>query len=425
MKNNNNGEIAVKVKQVSKIFKMYNNVVTGPILEFFLFWKKNSYHQKFVAVDNVDLTIKKGEVIGIVGSNGAGKTTLLKMIAGLLPVNKGNIIVNGKITALLALGIGFNSEFSGRENIYYNGLLLGMKKDEVLKKMSSIIEFAELGNFIDKPIRTYSSGMKARLLFATSMSIDPDILIVDEALATGDAYFVQKSSQKIKEFVKSGATILFVSHNLRQIEQLCDRAYLMDKGSIISEGNPTSIIREYNNLIFNKKKSSVLEEINPDLILEKGTGDIYLTDVRILNDKYKESNTIHSGDHFSLELKYRSNLSDETDVFIVMNIFDGHNHDYISQISTYSHIEKNGEKPKKTKIRLSNSGSIIFTFESCLLLNNRYYFRIVLIDAIKLDLVYFEYKNVAPFMVTRKDNAFLQRGTDAIFWHPFKIDVLN
>lgn len=418
-------DIAIKVENVTKRFKIYHNMVLGPIKEYFLWWNRDKHFQEFIAVKNVNMTVKRGEVVGIIGSNGAGKTTLLKMIAGLLPVNSGNIQVNGKITALLALGIGFNPEFSGRENIYYSGLLLGMTKAEVKRKMDSIIEFAEIGNFIEKPIRTYSSGMKARLLFATSMSIDPDILIVDEALATGDAYFIQKSSAKIRDFVNSGATILFVSHNLRQIEQLCDRTYLMEKGELIEEGDSREMVKKYNQLVFKDKAKQVLSKTNPDLILQNGTGDIILTDIKMKNDENKVTNAFHSGSKVYMFLHYKNIKTGNLEAYLVMNIFDTHNHEYISQVSTYRHIEKLGQKEKKTKISLSSTGEIVVEFENMLLLNNKYYFRIVIIDAIKPDLVYCEYTNVSPFFISRKDNAMLNRGSDAIFWHPFKVTTIN
>ena len=185
-------DIAIKVSNVTKRFKLYHNIVTGPIKETLFYWKRRNYYRDFLAVKGVSFEVKKGEVIGIIGPNGAGKSTLLKMVAGLLPVDGGEIKVQGRITALLALGVGIHPEFTGKENIFYGGMLLGLSKKEVLSKMNDIIEFSELGEFINQPFRTYSSGMKARLLFSTSMSISPDILIVDEALATGDSYFVQK-----------------------------------------------------------------------------------------------------------------------------------------------------------------------------------------------------------------------------------------
>src|SRR4030043_2468986 len=223
-------DIAISAQKVSKRFKLYKDIIMDPIKEHLLFWRKEDFYHEFLAVKDVSFEIQKGQIVGIIGPNGAGKTTLLKMIAGLLDVDKGNINVYGKITALLTLGLGFHLEFTGRENIFYGGLLLGMSKREILRKMPGIIEFAEIGDYIDRPLRTYSSGMRARLVFATSMSIDPDILLVDEALATGDSYFVQKCSKRIEEICKSGATILYVSHNMWHIQQLCHRAILMDRG---------------------------------------------------------------------------------------------------------------------------------------------------------------------------------------------------
>ena len=171
-------EVAIRVENVSKRFKLYHNPITGPAKELLFFWKRHQYYKEFMAVRNVSLEIRRGEIVGIIGPNGAGKSTLLKMIAGLLPVDTGRIDVNGKITALLALGVGVHPEFTGRENILYSGMLLGMSKAQIIKKIPSIIEFSELEEFIDLPFRTYSSGMMSRLLFSISVSIEPDILIV-------------------------------------------------------------------------------------------------------------------------------------------------------------------------------------------------------------------------------------------------------
>ena len=189
------GDIAIDIRNASKRFKLYHNMVLGPLKDLILFWRKGSYYREFRAVDDVSFQVRRGEVVGIVGPNGAGKTTLLKMIAGLLPIDSGSITVRGRVNALLALGVGVHPEFTGRENIFYGALMLGMKAAEIEAKMDSIVEFAELGEFIEQPFRTYSSGMRSRLLFSISMSIEPDILIVDEALATGDAYFVQKCGE--------------------------------------------------------------------------------------------------------------------------------------------------------------------------------------------------------------------------------------
>lgn len=238
-------DVAISVKNVSKRFKLYDDPILGPIKELALFWRKDSLYKTFWAVKNVSFDIRREEVVGIIGPNGAGKTTLLKMIAGLLRVDKGSIVVNGNITALLVMGLGFNPEFTGRENILYGGMLLGMSKKEVLSKMNSIIDFAELRKFIDQPFRTYSAGMQARLTFATSLALDPEILIVDEALATGDAYFIIKCMERIHEICSRGTTILYVSHNIHSVKRICNRALRLDKGKIIADGDANEICDSY------------------------------------------------------------------------------------------------------------------------------------------------------------------------------------
>lgn len=410
-------EIAIKLTDVSKRFKLYNNPITGPINEILFFWKRSAYYQEFKAVKNVSMEIKKGEVVGIIGPNGAGKTTLLKMIAGLLPVDKGKLEVNGKITALLALGVGINPEFTGRETIFYNGLLLGMTKEEVLRKMPQIIEFAELGDFIERPIRIYSSGMKARLLFAISMSIDPDILIVDEALATGDSYFVQKSSQRIRELCKSGATILFVSHNLSQIQQLCDRAYFMAEGRMIDEGEPARAISAYNNWVFEKEAKATIITQHTDLQMTGGTGEIVITDVKLKDANGKETKGFYSGENMNIEISYKSCLDGEIAVDLFLGFLTYDNQEYVGEINTAYYLETLGVPIKKEKFKVFGENTITLLLEPLLLLNRHYSLWLILYDGQRH--YYCEYKNIRPFFVARKDNVILMR--DAIFWQPCRI----
>ncbi len=238
-------EHAIRVRAVTKRFKLYDNYVTGPVKELLFPWRRASLYREILALRDVTFDVKPGEVVGLIGANGAGKSTLLKLIAGLLPVDRGTIEVSGKVTALLTLGVGFHSEFTGRENILYGGMLLGMSKREVLAKMESIIDFSGIRSYIDRPIRTYSAGMKARLMFSTSMSVDPDIFIVDEALATGDASFLSRSSDRIRRMCATGATVMLVSHNLQQIETLCERALVLHKGQLVFDGPTDEGLRAY------------------------------------------------------------------------------------------------------------------------------------------------------------------------------------
>ena len=336
-------DTAIRLNNVSKRFKLYHNPVTGPVKELVFFWKRQQYYKEFFAVKSVSMEVKRGEVVGIIGANGAGKTTLLKMIAGLLPVDGGTLEVNGKVTALLALGVGVNPEFTGRENILYNGMLLGMSKREVQRKMPEIIEFSELGDYVDRPFRTYSSGMRARLLFATFITIEPDILIVDEALATGDTYFVQKSSQRIRDMCRSGATILFVSHNLTQIEQLCNRAYLMSEGRVEEEGEPSTVISRYFSLAMSKRATGQETTLYDELAISGGTGDVRLRAVRLLDETGSPQTSFLTHQKMVVELDYvRLNPQVQAvNVFIGVHIYP--THEWVGEYTSFQEFEFKGE----------------------------------------------------------------------------------
>ena len=201
----------------------------------------------FYAVRNINMTINRGEIIGILGKNGSGKSTLLKLISGILTPTEGTVETYGKIIPLLELGAGFNPNFTGLENIYLYTVILGYPQSFIRQKTEEIIEFSELGDFIHQPLKTYSSGMRSRLAFSVSILIDPDILILDEVLSVGDEYFKEKSFSRMKEFFESGRTILFVSHNIGQINELCNRAYMLSKGEIVCEGKTEDVISFYRN----------------------------------------------------------------------------------------------------------------------------------------------------------------------------------
>ncbi|GAP96398.1 ABC transporter ATP-binding protein [Leptolyngbya sp. NIES-2104] len=236
------GEVAISLKNVSKCFKRYARPVDR-LKEILLPGKSRA--EPFWAIQNVDLDIHKGETIGVVGQNGAGKSTLLQVITQTLTPTSGSLIVNGRISALLELGSGFNPEFTGRQNVFFNGRILGLSQEEIAQKFDKIAEFADIGDFIDQPVRTYSSGMFVRLAFAVAVNTDPDILIVDEALAVGDVYFQQKCFTRLKELRDSGVTLLFVSHDSGLVCKLCDRAILMDHGKLILDATPRQVVDLY------------------------------------------------------------------------------------------------------------------------------------------------------------------------------------
>lgn len=241
-------KIAINIDNISKTYHIYKNPIDR--LKDALKITSKVHYDRFVVLKNISFDIYEGETVGIIGTNGSGKSTLLKIIADVVQQTKGTITLHGKISAILELGTGFNPELSGLENIYHNGLILGFSKDEIDQRVDSIIEFSEIGEFIHRPVKTYSSGMYARLAFSVAIDIAPDILIVDEALSVGDAKFQQKCFMKIKEMRDSGVTILFVSHSIDSVIQLCDRAVLLDKGTLIMVGETKEVTTEYNRRLF-------------------------------------------------------------------------------------------------------------------------------------------------------------------------------
>lgn len=211
--------------------------------------KRELLYTEFWALRNISFTVEKGDRVGILGLNGAGKSTLLKIIAGVYKPTEGTVIRNGKISPLLELGAGFDSQYTGAENIYLYGSVLGYTKKYLQKKFNEIVEFSELGKFIDVPVKNYSSGMRARLGFSIATIADPEILILDEILSVGDAKFKKKSEKKIMEMFDSGVTVLFVSHSLDQVQRLCNKAILLDHGSIIAQGNIADVSPIYEQMV--------------------------------------------------------------------------------------------------------------------------------------------------------------------------------
>ncbi|GAA0727093.1 ABC transporter ATP-binding protein [Clostridium malenominatum] len=236
-------DVAIKVENLSKIYKLYDKPIDR--MKESLSLSKNKYSREHYALNNISFEVKKGETVGIIGTNGSGKSTLLKIITGVLTPSSGSIEVNGKISALLELGAGFNPEYTGIENIYLNGTMMGYTKEEMDKRVNSIMEFADIGEFINQPVKTYSSGMFARLAFAVAINVEPDILIVDEALSVGDTRFQIKCIDKMKQLKEKGTTILFVSHATEQVKRFCTNALWINKGKVIGMGESSKIVDKY------------------------------------------------------------------------------------------------------------------------------------------------------------------------------------
>lgn len=233
----------IEVKNIVKKYRLYSKPVDR--LKESLNPYKKKYHQEFNALNDVSFIVNKGDAVGILGKNGSGKSTLLKLITGVISPSSGEIVVNGKISAILELGAGFNPEYTGRENIYLNGLMMGYTREEMDEKINSIIDFADIGTFIEQPVKVYSSGMFARLAFAVSINVEPDILIVDEALAVGDIRFQTKCIEKMKELKSKGTTILFVSHATEQVKRFCNKAVWIKEGKVKAEGSSSEIVDLY------------------------------------------------------------------------------------------------------------------------------------------------------------------------------------
>jgi ABC-type polysaccharide/polyol phosphate transport system ATPase subunit len=401
-------EPAIEVSHVSKRFKLYHDTVLGPLKEYLLFWKHSGVYREFRALDDVSFAIKRGEVVGIIGPNGAGKTTLLKMIAGLLPVTEGRITVRGKVLALLALGVGVHPEFSGRENIYFIGLIMGMSKEEIEAKERSIIEFSEIGAFIDQPFRTYSSGMKARLLFSISMSVNPDVLIVDEALATGDIAFVRKCEHRIRELCASGATVLFVTHNLIQVNNLCDRSILLMNGKVVCSGPPIEVFNRYRELYVEHENHRLMEaQKNEHFSLVAGDGSISLQDVTFRDVSGNRSNAFFTGGPMTIELEVkRHRPGNKYHVFIGFIMGS----QYVGHIDTENLVTERGMKT----FELDARESIRLRIERLVMLNGEFSLWVLFQDVVTREPLA-EYRNVGNFRVAKRHYPF---DADAYFSQP-------
>jgi len=283
--------------------------------------KANTYLAHHRALTNVSFKVTKGETVGILGLNGSGKSTLLQIIVGVLQPTSGTVKSEGRIAALLELGAGFNDEFTGRENAFLNGAILGIDRNEMEKRFDEITKFAEIGEFMDQPVKTYSSGMKLRLAFAVLTQIDPDVLVIDEALAVGDAYFQHKCSQRIRKFKDEGKTLLFVSHSPGDIKSLCERAILLEKGKIIRDGKADEVIDYYNAIIAKKEKDDEirqLEQTSGRKITRSGNAKAEFVDIHLLNEKMEESRCFACGENANIRLVVRFNESLDNPTYGIM-----------------------------------------------------------------------------------------------------------
>ena len=304
-------EIAIQVKHLDKMYKVYNKPsdrlretlgLKVPVREHY-------------ALRDVNFQVERGETVGIIGTNGSGKSTILKIITGVLNPTAGEVTVNGRISALLELGAGFNMEYTGIENVYLNGTMMGFSREEVDARLQDILDFADIGDFVYQPVKSYSSGMFVRLAFAVAINIDPEILIVDEALSVGDVFFQAKCYRKFEEFKKMGRTILFVSHDLSSISRYCDRVILLNKGVKMEEGSPKQMVDMYKQLLVGQDPAKADEnketqkenwseqfQVNPNM-LEYGSKLAEIVDFAVLDEKGLCTNTIEKGSSFQIKMK--------------------------------------------------------------------------------------------------------------------------
>ena len=305
----------IQIKHLSKMYKLYEKP-SDRLKEALGLSRKKRYREHY-ALHDVNFDIHEGECVGIIGTNGSGKSTILKIITGVLNPTEGDVIVDGRISALLELGAGFNYEYSGLENVYLNGTMIGFSKEEIDARLDDILAFADIGDFIHQPVKMYSSGMFVRLAFAVAINIDPEILIVDEALSVGDVFFQAKCYHKFEEFKKQGKTILFVSHDLGSISKYCDRVILLNKGHMMDQGKPKAMVDMYKQLLVKQNpvkqveaaevKSRSLQEgfqVNPDK-LEYGEKQAEITDFAVFDEKGRMSNNIEKGSTFRIQMKVR------------------------------------------------------------------------------------------------------------------------
>ena len=302
-------EIAIQVSHVTKKYKLYERN-RDRVIEALGLSRKPRYTEK-LALNDVSMTVYKGETVGIIGTNGSGKSTILKIITGVLTQTQGDVTVNGRISALLELGAGFNMEYNGIDNIYLNGTMIGYSEEEIREKIPDILAFADIGEYIYQPVKSYSSGMFMRLAFAVAINIDPEILIVDEALAVGDVFFQAKCYRKFDEFKKEGRTVIFVSHDLSSISKYCDRVICLNQGAKLGEGSPKEMIDIYKQVLVGQYNADEhtdriarnQEKDDGTKPLDYGSGKARIVYTDIIDDKGLKNSSIMKGTECEIRMR--------------------------------------------------------------------------------------------------------------------------
>ncbi|MDZ5583331.1 ABC transporter ATP-binding protein [Enterococcus cecorum] len=373
-------EYAIELKHITKTYAMYAKPTDR--LKEALDFRRRSYHDIFYALNDVNIHVKKGEMIGFIGENGSGKSTLLKIITGVLTPTSGEMQINGNIAALLELGSGFNPEYSGYDNIYLNGMVLGFTKEQVDGMVDDIISFADIGDHLYQPVKTYSSGMFVRLAFAVAINVDPEILIVDEALAVGDLEFQLKCMEKFTEFRNAGKTILFVSHDVNAVRRFCDRVYWLKNGVVENEGETMEVTEEYENFL--KRKSLKTVDREKSVVEEHSAPEIVTVDSATLLDGNLEPVDIVE-QNSTVYVKVEYTVKDETPKNPVLGVAirTVQNH-YVCGLNTL--LDKTAIPWKKGK------NVFYIKYPNMSLLSGEYYF----------DVAFFEENATVPFVYKTK-----------------------
>jgi len=391
----------IEVENLSRIYRKYSEqhrfkTFKSAILKGDLF-KSLKSDEKVYALDNISFKVEKGTTFGVIGENGSGKSTLLKVVAGISKPTTGRVNVNGKVSALIELGAGFHPEITGRENVYINGVMLGLRKEEIDKKFNDIVKFAELEDFIDAPVKTYSSGMYMRLGFSIAINVNPEVLLVDEVLAVGDASFVPKCLDRIDEFRRRKKTILFVSHDLITVEKICDRVAWLKNGKIKALGDPKRVIDEYIQDVKSKKETDFekeqQEEAQGDLEEDRkgnrwGNREIEIKKVNIMDLYGKKKHVFSPSDGMVVEMNFNAKNHLKDFVFGI-GIF---NTQGVCCYGTNTVLE--GYKSESVK----GSGSVTCRIDSLNLINGTYYLDVA---AHRRDGFPYDYhRNLYSFMIS-------------------------
>lgn len=398
-----NDQVAISISDVSKAFKIYHDKPLT-LKEKILKLRSNDF-STFNAVNGVSLKVNKGETIALIGHNGCGKSTLLKLITKILYPDKGSIEVNGRISSLIELGAGFHPDFTGRENIYTNASIFGLSRKEINQKLDEIIRFSELGEFIDNPVRTYSSGMYMRLAFSVAINVDPEILLIDEILSVGDANFQKKCFDKIESFKYSGATIVIVTHDLGTVEKICDRVVWLDKGEIVAQGEPDRIVNLYqqhmNQKFVEQRQAEFIQDTIPEEKTENtntnseieskgvqfsedirwGSKEVEITEARIVNHKGESTNILMGEESISIEIDYVIHKTQKEYIFGV-------------GIYTTENMLVFGNNTRMDSIKLVDvnpTGTVRFVISSCELLSGKYKLNVAVVDGDERALDFIKY----------------------------------